>query len=73
MMAKNKAMSKLIKPDRTIDLKVPLNRYAKFLQEIVRKTAIMIAHWQAVGFCHGVMNTASIRLFGSLSRTICLF
>ena len=31
--------------------------YLLFLQEIVLKTAELVAHWQSVGFCHGVMNT----------------
>ena len=32
-------------------------RYAAFFREVVLRTARLIAHWQAVGFVHGVMNT----------------
>lgn len=38
-------------------LKVPLNRYALLLRRIVEKTATLVAHWQAVGFVHGNLNT----------------
>lgn len=34
------------------------------LAEVVRRTAEMIAHWQAVGFCHGVMNTDNMSILG---------
>jgi uncharacterized protein YdiU (UPF0061 family) len=32
--------------------------------EVVRRTAVMIAHWQAVGFAHGVMNTDNMSILG---------
>ncbi|KAJ3089741.1 hypothetical protein HK102_005618 [Quaeritorhiza haematococci] len=41
-----------------------LNMYALFFREVVRNTAIMVAHWQAVGFCHGVMNTDNMSICG---------
>jgi uncharacterized protein YdiU (UPF0061 family) len=28
--------------------------YLKFLDAVIRKTAFMIAKWQAIGFCHGI-------------------
>ena len=31
---------------------------------IVNRTAIMIAHWQAIGFAHGVMNTDNFSIVG---------
>lgn len=40
------------------------NRYIDFLQEVVKRTAIMIAHWQAQGFAHGVMNTDNMSILG---------
>lgn len=40
------------------------NPYADFLQQIVTRTAKMIAHWQAVGFAHGVMNTDNMSILG---------
>jgi len=40
------------------------NAYAALLQEVTARTAQMIAHWQAVGFCHGVMNTDNMSILG---------
>jgi uncharacterized protein YdiU (UPF0061 family) len=34
------------------------------LSEVTRRTARMIAHWQAVGFMHGVMNTDNMSILG---------
>jgi len=38
--------------------------YADLLLEVVRRTAIMIASWQAQGFAHGVMNTDNMSILG---------
>lgn len=35
-----------------------------FLREVARRTAILIAQWQLVGFCHGVMNTDNMSILG---------
>ena len=35
-----------------------------FFKEITRRTAHLMAHWQAVGFCHGVMNTDNMSILG---------
>ena len=40
------------------------NPYAAMLEEVTRRTARMIAHWQAVGFMHGVMNTDNMSILG---------
>ncbi len=34
------------------------------LEQIVLRTAELMAQWQAVGFCHGVMNTDNMSLLG---------
>ncbi len=34
------------------------------LSEVVHRTAELIARWQAVGFCHGVMNTDNLSILG---------
>lgn len=34
------------------------------LQQAVVSTAVMVAQWQAVGFCHGVMNTDNMSILG---------
>ncbi len=54
----------MIKPDGSVDAKIPLNKYAKLFAEITRRTAVMIAHWQAAGFVHGVMNTDNMSILG---------
>lgn len=38
--------------------------YAALFSEIVTRTAGLIAQWQAVGFCHGVMNTDNMSVLG---------
>ncbi len=38
--------------------------YAAFLQAVVERTAVLLAQWQAVGFCHGVMNTDNMSILG---------
>jgi uncharacterized protein YdiU (UPF0061 family) len=40
------------------------NVYAGLLDEVQQRTARLIARWQAVGFCHGVMNTDNMSLLG---------
>ena len=40
------------------------NAYAALLQRVTARTAEMVAHWQAVGFCHGVMNTDNMSILG---------
>ena len=39
-------------------------RYRAFLAEVTRRTARLIADWQAVGFMHGVMNTDNMSILG---------
>lgn len=40
------------------------NYVSKFLQEVVTRTAKMVASWQSVGFVHGVMNTDNMSILG---------
>ncbi|WP_267874545.1 YdiU family protein [Massilia sp. 9I] len=40
------------------------NPYKELLAEVTRRTARMIAGWQAVGFMHGVMNTDNMSILG---------
>ncbi len=44
-----------------LDLPQP---YVGLLEAVSRKTAELMAHWQAVGFCHGVMNTDNMSILG---------
>jgi uncharacterized protein YdiU (UPF0061 family) len=50
--------------DYSIENYFPGKNYAEFLQEIVTKTAKLIAKWQATGFCHGVLNTDNMSIHG---------
>ena len=45
-------------------LKFGGNAYAAFLEQVSERTAAMVAQWQAVGFCHGVMNTDNMSILG---------
>jgi uncharacterized protein YdiU (UPF0061 family) len=38
--------------------------YARFLEAVVDRTAMLMAEWQAVGFAHGVMNTDNFSILG---------
>ncbi|MFO1347101.1 MAG: YdiU family protein [Pseudomonadales bacterium] len=38
--------------------------YAAFFNAVVQRTAKLMAHWQAVGFAHGVMNTDNMSILG---------
>jgi uncharacterized protein YdiU (UPF0061 family) len=40
------------------------NPYQAMLEEVTRRTAELMAHWQAVGFMHGVMNTDNMSILG---------
>ncbi len=39
-------------------------RYVGLLKEVTQRTAHLMAQWQAVGFCHGVMNTDNMSVLG---------
>ncbi|RUL50764.1 protein adenylyltransferase SelO [Lysinibacillus antri] len=39
-------------------------RYLRFLEEVIRRQAALIAKWQLVGFIHGVMNTDNMTISG---------
>ena len=46
------------------DCRDAANPYAALLQAVSEKTAHLMAAWQAVGFCHGVMNTDNMSILG---------
>ena len=39
-------------------------RYVAWLEEVARRTAVMMVHWMRVGFVHGVMNTDNMSILG---------
>lgn len=46
------------------DIKDKTDKYLLFFHEVLKKTALMVAHWQAAGFAHGVMNTDNMSILG---------
>ena len=40
------------------------NPYAALLEAVSERTADLMAAWQSVGFCHGVMNTDNMSILG---------
>lgn len=39
-------------------------RYLLWFTDVVKRTARLIAHWQSIGFAHGVMNTDNMSILG---------
>ncbi|KAI8919479.1 hypothetical protein DFJ77DRAFT_428055 [Powellomyces hirtus] len=52
----------LLQPPVLVD--VELNVYARFFQEVIRRTAELVAAWQAIGFVHGALNTDNMSILG---------
>jgi uncharacterized protein YdiU (UPF0061 family) len=46
------------------ELRDAANPYQALLTEVTQRTAHLMAHWQAVGFMHGVMNTDNMSILG---------
>ncbi len=40
------------------------DKYFLFFSEVLERTASLIAAWQSIGFCHGVMNTDNMSIAG---------
>lgn len=40
------------------------NSYLALFSQVVERTAKLIARWQVLGFCHGVMNTDNMSILG---------
>lgn len=45
-------------------LRTAANPYQALLTEVARRTAELVAQWQAVGFMHGVLNTDNMSILG---------
>ncbi len=46
------------------ELQTHANPYQALLAEVTKRTAELMAHWQSVGFMHGVMNTDNMSILG---------
>lgn len=51
-------------PECRSDRRFGGNAYAALLEAVSERTAALLAQWQAVGFCHGVMNTDNMSILG---------
>ena len=40
------------------------DRVAALLERVVKRSAELVAQWQALGFCHGVLNTDNMSILG---------
>ncbi len=40
------------------------NPYLALLNNVIQSTAALVANWQSVGFCHGVLNTDNMSIHG---------
>jgi uncharacterized protein YdiU (UPF0061 family) len=47
-----------------LPMEAGVSRDLAFLEDVVHHTARLLAQWQSVGFCHGVMNTDNMSLLG---------
>lgn len=52
------------------ELRDTANPYQAMLAEVTRRTAELMAQWQAVGFMHGVMNTDNMSILGLKSCAV---
>ncbi|KAM9816193.1 selenoprotein O1 [Syngnathus typhle] len=41
-----------------------VERNVSFFREVMHRTARLVAQWQCVGFCHGVLNTDNMSILG---------
>ncbi len=46
------------------DCRLANNPYAALLKQVVNRSASLVAQWQSVGFCHGVLNTDNMSILG---------
>merc|ERR1739838_117698 len=51
-------------PDIDSEFDDQVEKYAQFYKEICLRTADLVAKWQCVGFCHGVLNTDNMSVVG---------
>ena len=61
---KLKSLTEYVITESYPQLKDNKDRYYLFFSEVVERTAKLIAQWQSMGFCHGVMNTDNMSILG---------
>ena len=61
---KLKSLAEYVIAESYPHLKDEEDRYFMFFCEVLERTATLIAKWQGIGFCHGVMNTDNMSIAG---------
>jgi serine/tyrosine/threonine adenylyltransferase len=61
---KLKELADYVIEESFIELKNDSDKYYKMFCKIIDKTAFLLAKWQSIGFCHGVLNTDNISIEG---------
>ncbi|MGA2550863.1 MAG: protein adenylyltransferase SelO [Burkholderiaceae bacterium] len=59
-----KALADFIIDEHYPEARSASNPYGALLEAVTLRTATLMAQWQAVGFCHGVMNTDNMSILG---------
>ena len=62
--AELKALADFVIDNFYPDCRAAPNCYAALLEAVSERTAHLMAAWQSVGFCHGVMNTDNMSMLG---------
>ncbi|MBU3577963.1 YdiU family protein [Polynucleobacter sp. UK-Kesae-W10] len=62
--ARLKELADALIAEHFVDCESDDQPYFKLFGEICRRNATLVAQWQAVGFCHGVMNSDNISALG---------
>ena len=63
-IVKNYYSHVMVRNGRHPDSDPTLEDYLGFYKEITVKTAELVAFWQTIGFCHGVLNTDNMSITG---------
>ena len=59
-----KELADLLIQDHYPECQNTSNPYLKLFKQICNRNAILVAQWQSVGFCHGVLNSDNISAIG---------
>jgi len=50
--------------EATNECNTNVEKYEKFLEDVIKRTAKLVAEWQCCGFVHGVLNTDNMSILG---------
>ncbi|MBU3550546.1 YdiU family protein [Polynucleobacter sp. MWH-Berg-3C6] len=63
-IARLKELADLLIDQHYPDCRIAKDPYLELFQQICQRNANLVAQWQAVGFCHGVLNSDNISVLG---------